>query len=50
MAVDDELVELRSQNALVGEENAVLLARIVEQDAVIEELRRQVNRRDPELG
>lgn len=44
MAADDELVELSSQNALLREQNAVLLARIAEQDAVIEELWRQVSR------
>lgn len=44
MAADDELVELRAQFALLREENAVLRARIAEQDAVIEELGRKVNR------
>ncbi|MGH3553632.1 MAG: IS66 family transposase [Mycobacterium sp.] len=44
MVADDELVELRAQNALLVEENAALRVRVVEQDAAIEELTRKVNR------
>ncbi|MGH8302260.1 MAG: IS66 family transposase [Steroidobacteraceae bacterium] len=44
MAADDELVELRAQVALLREENVALRARVVEQDAAIEELTRKVNR------
>jgi transposase len=44
VAADDELAELRAQNALLREENAALRKRAVEQDARIEELERRVNR------
>jgi len=44
VAADDELAGLRAQIALLVEENAALRARVAEQDVVIEELKRKVNR------
>lgn len=44
MAADDQLVELRAQNALLVEENAELRRRVVAQEERIEELTRKVNR------
>lgn len=44
MGADEQVAELRAQVALLGEENATLRKRVVEQDALIDELRRQVNR------